>query len=412
MIATAISPSEESDATRLKVFISYSRADAGFANELVAGLAYDGGFAIDIDEASIHEGEEWRPRLGALVAANDIVVFVLTPNSAASPICRWEIEEAERLSKRILPVLAEPLEGVEPPPQLAKLNYVRFDEGRSFMTALTELRSALKTDIVWLREHTRLLTRAIEWDQADRADNRLLSGTDIDAAKQWLAARPADAPDITDWHRDFISASDRAEAARQSKERKRAETLQLAVTRTRWALLGAMLFAGAALITGLWGLAERQRGFAEAARAKTNSEIAEREKQRADRFVNLVDRDPSGLAAMQKICREAINVTVQLAGRQTIAPTDLVRARFNQLYFGPMYIVELHQRYHFQREHQREGSAIEAAMIKFKQLMDAGKYGIELRRAAKTVDQRCTCYLKLERATPCNDKYGMRPVDN
>jgi hypothetical protein len=42
---------------KLKVFISYSWAGLAFADELVAGLEYDGGFEVTIDRHSIVEGE-------------------------------------------------------------------------------------------------------------------------------------------------------------------------------------------------------------------------------------------------------------------------------------------------------------------------------------------------------------------
>jgi hypothetical protein len=133
-----------------------------FADELVAGLEFEGGFEVAIDRHSIVEGEDWKKRLGALIADADTVVFVLSPASAKSDICAWEVEEAARLSKRVIPVLAKPLEGISAPPRLAALNYVRFDEGRSFMAGLKGLTTALKADLDWLREHTRLLARAME----------------------------------------------------------------------------------------------------------------------------------------------------------------------------------------------------------------------------------------------------------
>ena len=89
-----------SDAPKLKVFISYSRADARFADELVAGLEFKEEFAVTIDRHSIVEGEDWKKRLGALIADADTIVFILSPDSAQSPLCAWEVEEAHRLSKR------------------------------------------------------------------------------------------------------------------------------------------------------------------------------------------------------------------------------------------------------------------------------------------------------------------------
>ena len=251
----------KTDRVRLKVFISYSRADKAFADQLVEGLEFDGGFDVMIDRFAIHEGEDWRARLSALIAECDTVVFVLTPASAGSHVCGWEVEEALRLSKRIVPVQAAPVANDQVTPALAALNYVRFDDGRSLIAGLAGLRRALNTDLVWMREHTRLLIRAQEWNKASRPENRLLTGTDIAAAKQWLEQHPKDAPEPTELHRVFIHSSDQAETTRLSGERQRAEALQRAVTMMRWALVVALALAIAAGGAGLW--AKRQQQEAE-----------------------------------------------------------------------------------------------------------------------------------------------------
>ena len=71
---------------KLKVFVSYSRTDTAFVDELVDGLEYSG-FEATLDRHSIVEGEEWKKRLGALIADADTIVFVLSPDSVASQIC-------------------------------------------------------------------------------------------------------------------------------------------------------------------------------------------------------------------------------------------------------------------------------------------------------------------------------------
>ena len=116
---------------KLSVFISYSRDDLDFADQLDAALKLTG-FDTSIDRHHISGGEDWKNRLGALIRDADTVVFVLSPSSARSPMCVWEVEEAVRLGKRILPVLCRPLEGVSPPPQLAARNYIYFYRSRSF----------------------------------------------------------------------------------------------------------------------------------------------------------------------------------------------------------------------------------------------------------------------------------------
>jgi TIR domain len=77
------------DKGKLCVFISYSRDDADFADQLDAALdAY--GFETRIDRHGVSGGEEWKRRLGSLISEADTVVFVLTPTSARSPICNLD----------------------------------------------------------------------------------------------------------------------------------------------------------------------------------------------------------------------------------------------------------------------------------------------------------------------------------
>jgi TPR repeat protein len=220
------------DKGKLRVFISYSRDDLYFANQLDAALkAY--GFECFIDREGISGGEEWKQRLGNLIRDADTVVFVLSPTSARSEICAWEVGEAARLGKRILPVNCRPLEGAIPPPRLRDLNYIFFyadpkvlDSG--FGTGLLSLVEALNTDFDWLREHTRYLQRATEWDRGGRPANRLLSGDDIAEAKAWVARRPKNAPEPTALHLDFIRASEAEAEARSSAQRKQLEEMAAA----------------------------------------------------------------------------------------------------------------------------------------------------------------------------------------
>jgi hypothetical protein len=108
---------------KLKVFVSYSRSDLDIADQLVAVLESQG-FKIAIDRKGIHGAERWEERLGQLILESDVVVFLLSPDSARSAICAWEVEEAARRGKRIIPVLCRPLDGNEPPARLRDLNYI------------------------------------------------------------------------------------------------------------------------------------------------------------------------------------------------------------------------------------------------------------------------------------------------
>ena len=136
-----------SQANKLNIFISYSRDDLAFADQLRVALK-GFGFRVTIDRDNIPGGDDWKDRLSDLIREADAVVFVLSPSSARSKICSWELEKAVGLGKRIVPALCHTLNGVNPPPQLADLQCVFFYAepnfpGSGFGDGLARLASAL-----------------------------------------------------------------------------------------------------------------------------------------------------------------------------------------------------------------------------------------------------------------------------
>jgi hypothetical protein len=211
---------------KLNVFISYSRKDLDFADQLRVALQ-GFGFGVTIDRDDITGGDAWEKQLTDLIRDADTVVFVLSPSSADSRTCAWEVKQAVDGGKRILPVLCRALDGANPLPELAALNYMYFYPepkfpGSGFGKGLVELATALNTDSNWLREHTRYLRLAREWDEVGKpADRRLLSAADIALAKTWAGDRPSKAPELTPLQVDFIKASEAEDIRRQSAETQR-----------------------------------------------------------------------------------------------------------------------------------------------------------------------------------------------
>lgn len=212
---------------RLAVFVSYSRTDLAFADQLVVTLEL-AGFSPTIDRIGIHGAEKWEEKLGTLISEADTVVFVLSPSSAQSKVCAWEVEQAVKLGKRIIPVVCTPLRDIAPPPALSELNYILFyaepqHPGSGWASGMRELDKALRSDLAWLREHTRLVQRALEWERAEKLPGRLLSGRDIFDAHEWMARQPRHAPAPTTLHLEFIRASEEREKEQTSERQRQLE---------------------------------------------------------------------------------------------------------------------------------------------------------------------------------------------
>ena len=249
-----------------KVFISYSRREAAFADELAAGLQACG-FEAYIDREDIAPGEAWETRLSGLIGEADTVVYVISPHSVTSEQCHWEVTETLRMSKRLLPVVWEPVAEAEMPKELARLNFVFFDGGKSFARGLADLAQALRVDVGWIREHSRLGGLARRWDARGRPEAALLRGEELDHAAGWSAAKPLSAPDLTDVHRDYIAASLAAREAAEMAVRARrrgAVVISMAV-----ALGMTVLAAGAA-----WQAYKAYAARAEAFEARYEAQAA------------------------------------------------------------------------------------------------------------------------------------------
>ena len=230
---------------KLKVFISYSRRDSSdFAEELVAGLEL-AGFAPFLDRHDIAPGEPWEERLSGLIQQADTVVYVISPEAVKSERCEWEVDKTLALSKRLMPVVFKTVPEADIPEQLQRRQFVRFDAGAGFARPLAQLAEALRQDLDWVREHTRIGELASRWEARGRPELLLLRGDDIAGAQTWMERRKPDAPPVNDLMRAFVAASKQAEGMHLIKSKQ-------AQRRVHWALAVAVL-CFLAIVVGVAG---------------------------------------------------------------------------------------------------------------------------------------------------------------
>lgn len=275
--------------TSLKVFLSYSRKDEPFARELFAGLELCG-FDPFIDKEDIAAGEDWEVRLTRLIERADTVVYVVSPNSISSERCGWEIDQSSALNKRVLPVVWQRVQDAMVPDKLRRLNYIYFDQPHSFGPSLARLATALRTDLDWLREHTRIGEQATDWNVNNRSEERLFRGEALASALAWLRRRPPNAPEPTELQRSFLAASEDAEAVRSALQERQLKEIADAQAAREVALLekeaaqakiargqkriGRLLVGVSCLLLALVGLFLRQQRVASYWEARDNTFFA------------------------------------------------------------------------------------------------------------------------------------------
>jgi hypothetical protein len=169
-----------------EVFISYSRKDKEFVRRLDEELKRRDREAW-VDWEGIPPGDKWEKTIYGAIEATHTFIFVLTPDSIASEVCGKEIAHAAANNKRLVPIVHRDVVADGVPKSLGELNWIFFWDSDDFEEATGKLISALDTDLKWVRAHTRLLTRAIEWDANGRNNSFVLRGEDLRSAERWLA---------------------------------------------------------------------------------------------------------------------------------------------------------------------------------------------------------------------------------
>jgi predicted NACHT family NTPase len=100
------------------------------------------------------------------------------------------------------------------PESLRLRNWIFLRDSDNLEEAFQELVDALNTDLDWLHEHTRSLTRAIEWDKNGRDNSFVLRGSDLRTAEGWQAKAADKEPKLTPLQNEYILAGEAFEARR------------------------------------------------------------------------------------------------------------------------------------------------------------------------------------------------------
>lgn len=196
------------------IFISYSRKDKAFATRLREALkARQREAWVDLED--IPPSAEWREKIKGGIEGARAFVFVLSPDSMASPECLKEIEHAAASHKRLIPVVCLEVGAQAAPEALSKLEWIFLREQDDFEKQIETLLTAVDTDLEWVDAHTNLLEKATEWDRKGRDKSLLLRGRELQKAEGWQVKSAEKEPKPTELMATFIVASRQGETLRQ-----------------------------------------------------------------------------------------------------------------------------------------------------------------------------------------------------
>lgn len=234
------SVSSATDATsRNDVFISYSRQDKAFV-EILDRAFRQRNRDPWVDWDDIRKGEDWWKSIQKGIEEANTFIFVISPDSIASKVCRDEVEYATQCHKKFLPIVRrEGFPIAQAHPSISRHNWLFFRETDDFDRSFQDLLKALDTDLNYVRSHTRLLVRALEWRKSKKDSSYLLRGSDLADAQQWLHKGFSKEPRPTELQASYITASYAAEELKQKARQK-----------TRWIVVLVTLMANLTFVVG------------------------------------------------------------------------------------------------------------------------------------------------------------------
>ena len=252
------------------VFISYSRRNIEMAQKLNDSLDNSG---IDawVDWEGIPLSSDWMDEITRAIEGADAFLFVITPDSLASEVCTQELELGLQYNKKLIPILyKEPEKGSTMHEALAATNWVYMREQDDYDATLPGLIESIHTDLGWVRQHTRLLQRAKEWESKGHGNSFLLQGDDLNEAESWMVdAADKEEREVIPLQGEYIQSS-----------------RQLATKRQRNLLIGVSFALVVSIALGFFAMIQRGIAVDQTELAKENEAIAiENEHARATQQV-------------------------------------------------------------------------------------------------------------------------------
>jgi tetratricopeptide (TPR) repeat protein len=221
---------------RVDLFISYSRKNQDFARKLVSSLEGQG-FGCWFDQHDLPPAADFWEKITEGIDDCDTFIFIMSPQSLASPICMMEVAYALKHNKRIIAIICEKInpkqayfEDYLPDllvlqirdsfdsrdfqeivthnrVELGFLNWIFCENLEAYETAFAKLLEAINTDLDYVRQHTLLSRRVAEWERNLKNRSYLMRGEPLRTWQAWIQNNVDKSPSVTSAQIEYITAS-------------------------------------------------------------------------------------------------------------------------------------------------------------------------------------------------------------
>lgn len=189
-----------------KLFVSYSRKDSVAARKLIEAFKTKIGQEVWVDWESIPPAVDWLEQIFRGIEKSDAFVFMISPDSIQSEVCKVEIGRAALNNKRIIPIVLRDVSSKDTHEVIRKLNWTFIRETDNFEEGLAKVKTAIDLDLDWLQEHARLQDKALHWHRI-KDPSLLLRGKELRNAQQMLKTYTSKDPIPTDLQGTYVKHS-------------------------------------------------------------------------------------------------------------------------------------------------------------------------------------------------------------
>lgn len=300
-----------------KLFVSYSRKDSVAARKLIESfrtINQD----VWVDWESIPPAVDWLEQIFRGIEEADAFIFLISPDSIASEVCKVEIARAALNNKRIIPIVLRDVDPKITPESIAKLNWTFIRETDNFEEGLAKVKTAIELDLDWLEEHRRLQVRSLEWHRK-KDPSLLLRGRDLRNARHMTATATSKDPTPTDLQRTFIQYSLRNERNRT-----------IAWVATLIAVVAMAVLSYLAVQASNQAQVQRKLAEANSEEATINAIHANQQRQLAERNAEEANRQSEIADESRKIAE----------AQRSVARAQIYQSRPGELYTSTLLAID------------------------------------------------------------------------
>lgn len=171
-----------------QVFLAHAEADKEIRDRLRSRLIQEN-ITVWTNKTDIPTGANFRRAIRRGIEEADNVVYLLSPHALASKMCQLEILYAQKLNKRIIPLLVTAVDPSHIPQTQLSLQFIDFSNSTTaehHEKAVAKLLRILRQDEDFYNEAKQMLVRALKWERQNRNPSILLRGYNLRHAEAWL----------------------------------------------------------------------------------------------------------------------------------------------------------------------------------------------------------------------------------